>query len=86
VESYATIDKIQGEDGAVNSVLVSDLGKRLKISGMVQTGCGLATAKAGDIITVNSVKYMIETIDLKYVAKVAKVDLTCFKPDAITFA
>ena len=87
ISKYGEVEEITGEDGDIEAMLISKLGTELKISGMVKTAStALLAAKVGDVITVNSVAYLVMANSCKRTNKIARIDITLRKPDGFTIS
>ena len=59
--------KVKGEDGATASVILTDLGVAIELNMVALSATTPTTLAKGDIITVNSVKYRVIDVDVKFV-------------------
>lgn len=84
-EQVGTQKVVKDEDNATVTVLVEDLGIRISLRGIVKAA-GWTEPRQGDAITVNSVKYRVESISTEYSAEEARVSLTALKEDSMTYS
>jgi len=75
---------IKGEDAQTMTVLRSGLSTRRTLRGIVKA-VGWSEPRQGDIVTVNSVKYRVESCQTEYQAEEARITLTIIKEDSITY-
>ncbi len=85
VEATGEIEWIQDEDNEPTTALISGLGKRCTIEGIV-LATGFTQPDVGDVVTVDGASMLVEKSDLKRERKAAKFSLTVYKPDAITLS
>lgn len=79
---------IIGENGATTTEIYTDPGTKLTLEGVVLSA-GLTALKAlkkGDAVTVDSVAYRIDDIELKGSAEEAHCTLSLIKKDSMTHA
>jgi len=81
-ETTADIETVRDESNNEASFIVSNLGARLTVSGECSSA---QTTKKGDIVTVNSVKYICENAVERRTKLKCRFDLTLYKTDAVTF-
>ena len=82
-EQTADIEHIRDENNNEATALVSNLGKRVTVSGV----CSAAqTTRKGDIVTVNSVAYICESAVERRTKLACRFDLTLYKPDAAAYS
>lgn len=86
LEAAGEMEEILGEDGDADAILFSNLGTRVRLSMLAKTGQTPETVKKGDQVTINSVIYVVEDAKVNRNRKVAKFDLTLYKPASITFS
>jgi hypothetical protein len=81
-EQTAEIEPVKDENNNDASMIVSNLGKRITLSGE----CTAAqTVRKGGLLTINSVVYMVESAVMRRTKTKARFDCTVYKPDATTF-
>jgi len=83
-ERIAAQKAIKGEDNQTLTVLLSGLGTRRTLRGIVKAA-GWSEPRVGDVVTVNSVKYRVESCATEYQAEEARVTLVIIKEDSITY-
>ena len=80
---HTDIEEIRDENNAAVAILVSNPVVVKRIDGnMLSTY--IPPAK-GDVVTVNSIKYMVYSVSVKYGRTWTRVSMELQKPDSITF-
>ncbi len=82
-EQTADIEYVRDENNNEATALVSNLGKRVTVSGVCSAE---QTTRKGDVVTVNSVKYVCEHAVERRTKLACRFDLTLYKPDQMTLA
>ena len=84
-EQTGTQKIIKDEDNATVTVLVEDLGIRRTLRGIVKSE-GWTEPRQGDMVTINSINYRVESISTEYSAEEARITLTAIKEDSMTYS
>ena len=82
-EQTADIEHIRDENNNEATALVSNLGKRVTVSG---TCSAAQTTRKGDIVTVNATAYICESAVERRTKLACRFDLTLYKPDAAAYS
>ena len=77
----ADIEYIRDENTTDGTALVSNLGHRITIAGVCSSA---QTTAKGDVVTVNSIKYLCETAIERRTKLAYRFELTLYKPTAMT--
>jgi hypothetical protein len=84
LEKTGQYEEVKDEADDTAHIIVSNKGKRLRLSMLVKAATTPETIKKGAQITVNSVIYLVEDAKVSRNRKVAKFDLTLYRPDSLT--
>ncbi len=77
---------VRDENGATATVLISDKGKKLKMSGIVKSGSDPYSIEIGDTVTVNSVNYRITSADpVRKAGEEMAFSFEAVKEDSMTY-
>jgi hypothetical protein len=84
VDRESTADIEYGKDESNNDAfaVVSNLGNRVSITAKLSQA---VSVKKGDVVTLNSVKYLCEQANLATTPTFTRLTLVCYKPDAMVF-
>ena len=82
-ETTADIEHIRDEDNNEVTALVSNPGRRITVDGVCTTT--QAALLKGGTVTINSVKYIIETATVRHSRTATRFSLACYKPDSLTY-
>lgn len=82
-EHTADIEYVRDENNNEATALVSNLGSRITVAG---TCSAAITTKKGDTVTVNSVKYVVESAVERRTKLTCRFELTLYKPAQMTLA
>ena len=80
-EQTGDIEPVRDENNNESTMIVSNLGKRVTVSGVCSSA---QTTRKGDVVTVNAVKYICENAVERRTKLTCRFDLTLYKPDALT--
>ena len=81
-ETTADIEYVRDENNNEATAVVSNLGARVTVAGV----CSAAvTIKKGDVVTINSVGYLVESATERRTKTVCRFELTAYKPAAATW-
>ena len=83
VKTSADTEVIKDESNDTKTRLVSDKVKKVTLEMVVKKDT--VTPVGGDILTVNSVKYYCEDVDLKHSRTATKITLNLTKEDSMTY-
>lgn len=78
-------DVIKDEDNATTTVLVSDLGERIKVDAIVKSTGSLTPPAKGSTFAYGGVNYRVEDTEVTEVAGAAKVTVTAIKEASMTY-
>lgn len=78
-------DVIKDEDNATCTVLVSDLGERIKIDAIVKSTGSLTPPAKGSSFTYGAILYRVEDAEVTEVAGAAKITVTAIKEASMTY-
>lgn len=67
------------------TVLISDLGKRITLRGIILDDGSWTEPETGDAITVNGAAYRIESGSYEYSQTEARVNITAIKEDSVEY-
>jgi hypothetical protein len=81
-ETTADIEPVRDEDNCEVTMLVSNAGLRITVDGKCSSA---VTLKKGDIVTINSVKYLCEAAVNRYTTTLTRFSGTFYKPAGATF-
>lgn len=82
-EPTADIEYVRDENNNEVTALVSNLGMRITVDGV----CSAAqTIVKGDVVTINSIKYLCEAATLRYGKLATRFSMTVYKPTQMTLA
>lgn len=84
-ESTGEQKVIKDEDNATYCILVEDKGRRLNFTAVVKSGSTPESIEQGDVITVNSVNYRVESASVARTPEEARLSITCIKEDSVTY-
>jgi hypothetical protein len=78
---------ILDEDAATVTILVSDLGQRKSFSAIIKNvGGSLTPPVQGASITINSIKYRVESSSVKQTRGASMLTVSCIKEASMTYA
>lgn len=86
LEQFADIQEIRDCNNDLTTKLISNKGVRIKVEAVIKSGTAAEAIRIGDVMTVNSVKHMVEACTVTYSREAAKISLTLVKEDVITYA
>jgi hypothetical protein len=81
--SFADIEEIRDENNAAVAILVSNPGLIKRFEAIMLSA--YTPPVKGSVVTVNSVKFMVYNVSIKYSRTWTRVSLELQKPDSITF-
>lgn len=85
VKSSAEVEKIKSEDNETTTRLISDPMKEITLSVIMKTGAGTDALVIGAAITINSVAYCIDSVEVKRTRSAAKATITASKEASMTY-
>lgn len=85
-ENKADIKEIRGENNAVMTKLLSNPRQELSFVAIPMAGTDFLTIKTGDVMTVNSVAYMVVSAKPKLGREEDTIEVSLIKEDSMTYA
>ncbi len=82
-DGVGKVEYIQDENNNDGTVIVSGLGNRISVEGTMSAA---NTVRVGDVVTVNSIKYVVESVGERRTRLAARIAMTLYKPDALTIS
>ena len=82
-EPTADIEYVRDENNNDGTAVVSNLGMRIMVDGTLSAA---NTTAKGATVTVNSVKYIVESIIRRHTPGATRASMTLYKPTAMTIA
>ena len=84
VDHTGNITYVPDEEGNDSYALVYNKGKRLAIEAVIYED--VAEPAKGDLVTINAVNYIVEAANLRRSVEAARLSMTVYKPDGVTWA
>jgi len=85
-EATGVQDVIQDEDAAIITILVSDLGTRKSFTAIIKGTGSLTPPAQGSSLTINAVKYRVESSSVKQSRKASMLTVAAIKEASMTYA
>jgi hypothetical protein len=82
-EPTANLEYVRDENNNDATAVVSNLGMRIVVEGTLSAA---NTTAKGSTVTVNSVKYIVESIVRRHTPGATRASMTLYKPTAMTIA
>jgi hypothetical protein len=82
-EPTADIEYIKDENNNDGTAVVSNLGMRIVVDGVLSAA---NTTAKGSTVTINSIKYIVEAITRRHTPGATRASMTLYKPTAMTIA
>lgn len=86
-EPIGDIKEIRGAQNAVVAKIITNPGKKYKVSGVLLSAdlTAIASMKKGDTVSINSVSAMVESASLEFSGTEAKATIEAVKEDSMTY-
>ena len=81
-ETTADIEHIRDEDNNEVTAIVSNPGLRITVDGVCTEA---QTIGKGDVVTINSIIYLVESATVRHSRTATRFSMTCYKPDGATY-